>query len=96
MNFVGIFNENEFYPDHYLTEIFDDDNGWILDAWCGNEAGVHNRREGNGEPRKDNQGYRAQDPTRRSRLAHIQVSRSHLPPRQWRRPRLDRSVFEQG
>lgn len=32
MNFVGIFNENEFYPDHYLTDIFDDDNGGLLDG----------------------------------------------------------------
>ncbi len=96
MSFVGIFNENESYPDHYLTEILDDDSGGVLDAWFGNEAVVLSRRKGNGEPRTDNQNCRAQNPTRRSRLTHIHVSRSHLPPRQWRRPLLDWSVFEQG
>ena len=37
MNWVGISNENEFYSEHYLSEVFSGDIKSLLDAWLEQE-----------------------------------------------------------
>lgn len=37
MNWIGITNENEFYSQHYLSEIFTGDVRGVPDAWSAKE-----------------------------------------------------------
>lgn len=37
MDWIGIINENEFYSQHYLSEIFSGDVRGVLDAWTQRE-----------------------------------------------------------
>ena len=52
MNWIGITNENEFYSQHYLSEIFTGDVRCVLDAWSAKEteAGGAARSQGRKEP----------------------------------------------
>ena len=51
MNWIGISNENEFYSQHYLSEIFSGDVRGVLEAWAEQEnqaretARAHNQKE---------------------------------------------------
>ncbi|WP_157204522.1 hypothetical protein [Methylomonas koyamae] len=51
MNWIGISNENEFYSQHYLSEIFSGDVRGVLEAWAEQEtqaretARVNNQKE---------------------------------------------------
>ena len=38
MNWTGITNENEFYSQHYLAEIFSGDVRGVLDTWAVKES----------------------------------------------------------
>lgn len=50
MPLIGIINENEFYSDHYLAEIFSGDIRGVLESWqsCENEAREAARNRGEG------------------------------------------------
>ena len=52
MNRIGITNENEFYSQHYLSEIFTGDVRGVLETWTAKETGAREaaRAKGNKEP----------------------------------------------
>jgi hypothetical protein len=52
MNWIGITNENEFYSQHYLSEIFSGDVRGVLGAWSAKETEAREaaRSQGRKEP----------------------------------------------
>ena len=52
MNWIGITNENEFYSQHYLSEIFTGDVRGVLEAWSAKETEAREaaRSQGSKEP----------------------------------------------
>lgn len=55
---VGLINENEFYSDHYLAEIFSGDIREVLSAWQQREDEEREKSRSRGEPAAQYQGYR--------------------------------------
>lgn len=64
---VGLINENEFYSDHYLAEIFSGDIREVLSAWQQREDEERETSRNRGEPATQYRGYR----TPPNRLASI-------------------------
>lgn len=58
MSLAGITNENEFYSDHYLAEIFDGDIRGVLEAWGTRETEARADAEAKGIPAAQYAGYR--------------------------------------
>ena len=50
MNWTGITNENEFYSQHYLAEIFSGDVRGVLDAWAERETKAREAARAQGQP----------------------------------------------
>jgi hypothetical protein len=67
MMHVGLINENEFYSDHYLAEIFSGDIREVLSAWQQREDDERETARNRGEPATQYRGYR----TPPNRLASI-------------------------
>ena len=60
MALVGINNENEFYSNHYLGEVFTSDIRDVLEPWINQENAARNAERAAREQGKDpEQGYRA-------------------------------------
>lgn len=55
---VGLINENEFYSDHYLAEIFSGDIREVLSAWQQREEEEREKSRSRGEPAAQYRGYR--------------------------------------
>lgn len=49
MNWTGITNENEFYSQHYLAEIFSGDVRGVLDAWADRESQAREAAKAQGQ-----------------------------------------------
>jgi len=49
MNWVGITNENEFYSQHYLAEIFSGDVRGVLEVWAEREAKAREAAKAQGQ-----------------------------------------------
>ncbi len=64
----GIINENEFYSDHYLSEIFEGDIRGVLDEWNARETRERDEAKTRGEKGGQYQGYRT-PPNRLNGLA---------------------------
>src|SRR5690554_7664858 len=58
MNHFGLINENEFYSDHYLSEIFSGDVKDSLAAWQQREDDARELAKRKGEPAAKYSGYR--------------------------------------
>lgn len=56
MNWIGISNENEFYSQHYLSEIFSGDVRGVLEAWAEQETQARESARANNQKEPD---YRA-------------------------------------
>lgn len=56
MNWIGISNENEFYSQHYLSEIFSGDVRGVLEAWAEQETQARETARANNQKEPD---YRA-------------------------------------
>jgi hypothetical protein len=59
MNFTGLINENEFYSDHYLAEIFAGDIREVLGAWRARETAERDAAKAKGESPRQYKGFRA-------------------------------------
>lgn len=59
MNHIGLINENEFYSDHYLSEIFGGDVKDSLAGWQQREDDARELAKRNGEPAAQYSGYRS-------------------------------------
>lgn len=59
MNLIGLINENEFYSDHYLAEIFSGDIRGVLERWQQHEAEAREQAKAKGESGRQYDGYRA-------------------------------------
>ena len=55
---VGLINENEFYSDHYLAEIFSGDIREVLSTWQQHEDEAREISRNRGEPATQYRGYR--------------------------------------
>ncbi|MEC8860278.1 MAG: hypothetical protein VYE29_09805 [Pseudomonadota bacterium] len=55
---VGLINENEFYSDHYLAEIFSGDIREVLSTWQQHEDEARETSRNRGEPATQYRGYR--------------------------------------
>jgi hypothetical protein len=66
---VGLTNENEFYSDHYLSEIFSGDIRDVLNAWQEREASERERAKSKGQGSRKYEGYRS-PPSALNALAH--------------------------
>lgn len=58
MNHIGLINENDFYSDHYLSEIFDGDIKDVLSAWQDKENAAREAAHKHGEKPGQYSGYR--------------------------------------
>jgi Eco57I restriction-modification methylase len=69
MQLVGIANENEFYSDHYLSEIFSGDIRDVLAAWQERETSEREQAKSRGQGGSKYEGYRS-PPNALNAMAH--------------------------
>ncbi|MDN5871189.1 MAG: hypothetical protein L0H73_10795 [Nitrococcus sp.] len=67
MSHIGLINDNEFYSEHYLAEIFTGDIRGVLETWQARESNAREAAKANGEAGAGYTGYR----TPASRLAGL-------------------------
>lgn len=58
MNLLGIANENDFYSDHYLSEIFSGDIKDVLQAWQARESQEREAARDQDENSRSYRGFR--------------------------------------